>query len=545
MNAAGEAVVVWREGSGGITTLRSTTRSVDGSWRPPADIVELDQPVYELKTGIDNRGLAAAAWVSAVGSGNSAQLTREDAPGAWGPATTLNNPAWSVSSIDLGVAETGDVAVAWSEIDPVASQFWIHAQFRLGDGSVRDHAWVTTELIPGFVGPPSVGVSPDGSLVAVGWIDDGASQAFAATFARALDWSAPAVLGSGLYQNHVSVAAGPAGTAAIAWPMAPALEFRIGFRAATYDLIYPVPQLAAVNPLIFRLGTGPADIAATGTGFLLETGATSIVWDGSERPTDVVSSSLATGHLSAEDLATEGLHAVAVRNDAPGGGISRAFQAIVDGTAPVTSAVLTGRLGQNGWYTSAVGVNLVATDLLSGIQTIRYALDGSAAGVASLAPATASSVGVTSPKSRQLTVRGDGVHTLTYSSIDNAGVDELPVTQVIRVDTTKPLVTLGVVPRLLAAAPGSTGTVHVSATITDSLSTVDSGSVRFAVVDEYGISQPSGALVLGSGGGVTFSLNLDTSRAAADVDGRMYTITVSANNMAGLSVSRTVTVQVR
>lgn len=48
-----------------------------------------------------------------------------------------------------------------------------------------------------------------------------------------------------------------------------------------------------------------------------------------------------------------------------------------DGTPPVSSVSLTGNLGNGGWYTSTVAVNIASEDLESGVKSITYILDGS------------------------------------------------------------------------------------------------------------------------------------------------------------------------
>ncbi len=47
-----------------------------------------------------------------------------------------------------------------------------------------------------------------------------------------------------------------------------------------------------------------------------------------------------------------------------------------DGTPPITTTTLTGNLGNNGWYTSTVAVDIASDDLESGVQSITYNLDG-------------------------------------------------------------------------------------------------------------------------------------------------------------------------
>jgi len=75
--------------------------------------------------------------------------------------------------------------------------------------------------------------------------------------------------------------------------------------------------------------------------------------------------------------------------------------------------------------------------------------------------------------------------------------------------------------------------VTVSGTITDALSGVDASTAAFHVIDEYGSVQPSGPVTLNAGGHYSFKVLLQASRLDTDLNGRRYTIKVSANDLAG------------
>jgi hypothetical protein len=87
---------------------------------------------------------------------------------------------------------------------------------------------------------------------------------------------------------------------------------------------------------------------------------------------------------------------------------------MIDRTAPQTAAS-----APSGWSNTNVTVSLDATDNLSGVAATNYELDG--------APGTGDSVLV-----------ADGVHTLEYWSVDNAGNEEAHQTITVSVDTIRP-----------------------------------------------------------------------------------------------------------
>jgi VCBS repeat-containing protein len=53
------------------------------------------------------------------------------------------------------------------------------------------------------------------------------------------------------------------------------------------------------------------------------------------------------------------------------------------------------------------------------------------------------------------------------------------------------------------------------------------------VVDEYGVKQPTGSVLLQSNGSYSFQLSLPATRNNKDSDGHKYTITVRVADQAG------------
>jgi hypothetical protein len=86
----------------------------------------------------------------------------------------------------------------------------------------------------------------------------------------------------------------------------------------------------------------------------------------------------------------------------------------VDKDAPTTIASPAGQNGTNGWYTGAVTVTLIATDIdgPADIASTTCRIDGE------------SSVSYTAP----FTISTDGFHTIQFSRVDQAGNAETPKT---------------------------------------------------------------------------------------------------------------------
>ncbi len=150
---------------------------------------------------------------------------------------------------------------------------------------------------------------------------------------------------------------------------------------------------------------------------------------------------------------------VAAVNAAGEGPPSPEASATPDGTAPQTNVLLSGTLGSDGWYRSAVNVTLNATDDNSGVASTTYRLDD----------------GLWQSYTGPFVVSGDGNHTIDYHSVDAAGNVEPVHRAAVPIDTKDPATTL--------AATGTMGANpwYVSDVIV-SLSSQDSGSGTMSIL---------------------------------------------------------------
>jgi hypothetical protein len=114
----------------------------------------------------------------------------------------------------------------------------------------------------------------------------------------------------------------------------------------------------------------------------------------------------------------------------------------------------------------------------------------------------------------------------------NAGSYDAFVAKICAVGTPA-VVTASVSPSILWPPNGKSVAVTVSGAITGGGCGINAATAAFAVVDEYGLVQPSGPVTLGPGGSYSFAVSLVASRNGNDKDGRQYTITVSAHDNVG------------
>jgi hypothetical protein len=95
---------------------------------------------------------------------------------------------------------------------------------------------------------------------------------------------------------------------------------------------------------------------------------------------------------------------------------------VTDVLPPVTTADLSGSMGGEQWYTSAVDVTLTPTDEYAEVEWSKYRLDG----------------GSWITYSTAVTVSEDGEHTVEYYSRDTAGNEETASVVTFKIDSTKP-----------------------------------------------------------------------------------------------------------
>ncbi len=156
----------------------------------------------------------------------------------------------------------------------------------------------------------------------------------------------------------------------------------------------------------------------------------------------------------------------------------------IDATKPSTSLATTPASpdGTNGWFQQAsVQFSLTGSDARSGVAQSFYTVDGGAAQTYS---------GV-------VTVSGQGTHTVTYWSVDNAGNTEAAKSAQIKLDNVKPSTSIAVSP---AAPNGSGGWYVTTPSFTLSASDATSGVASTLYRIDSGATQTySGAVSIPDG----------------------------------------------
>jgi hypothetical protein len=197
----------------------------------------------------------------------------------------------------------------------------------------------------------------------------------------------------------------------------------------------------------------------------------------------------------------------------------------IDGTPPVTQAGVSGTAGTNGWFRSAVQISLSATDNLIGVAGSFYRIDG----------------GAVQTYSNPFIFSTPGQHTIDYWSVDSLNNIEPTHSILMKIDAVAPNVTATASPATAPKGPKPVN-VTISGSVTDALSGVSNAS--FNVIDEYGATQPSGAVTVQANGSYSFTLSLPANRPGNDRDGHLYTIVVRGFDQAGNSATATTTLRI-
>ncbi|MER7282854.1 family 43 glycosylhydrolase [Dactylosporangium sp. NPDC000244] len=157
-----------------------------------------------------------------------------------------------------------------------------------------------------------------------------------------------------------------------------------------------------------------------------------------------------------------------------------------DVTAPTLTLTPSGSAGTDGWFRSAVKVRAAAVDDRGGRMTLTSTVDNGA-------PVSASPVRYT-----DVTVSGDGRHTVSATATDRAGNTSAPASLAVRIDATAPVSTATVTGRSVAvsAADATSGVARIEyavdtgawVTYTGPVSAPDSNkhTVSFRALDNAG-----------------------------------------------------------
>jgi hypothetical protein len=239
--------------------------------------------------------------------------------------------------------------------------------------------------------------------------------------------------------------------------------------------------------------------------------------------------------MAVEDPVTHARRLVNVPADNPPRLEATNLAVYSDAVDPVTTATVTPSPNANGWNQAAVTVSLEATDLASGlndtpagwVDLLRYMLGGAERSAEMVVPGPSASFGVAR----------EGVTTVTYLATDAAGNKETPRTLDVKIDGAPPVLT-GLPSEGCTLWPANHKLQRVAVVrASDAVSGIAPGSLQVNVTSNEPMDPSDVAVSEDGSGGLIVELRAE--RSGGDTPGRVYQLTVRAQDLAGNGVTAT------
>jgi hypothetical protein len=213
------------------------------------------------------------------------------------------------------------------------------------------------------------------------------------------------------------------------------------------------------------------------------------------------------------------------------------FAVYSDAVDPVTTATVTATPNASGWNQAAVTVNLAATDLASGladtpagwVDQLQYSLAGAQTSADTVVAGRSASFGVTA----------EGVTTVSYFATDAAGNDETLRTLDVRIDGVAPV--LSGLPSQGCTLWSPNHELQQVAVVraSDAVSGIAPGSFKVDATSNEAMD-PSDIVVTENENG-DLVVELRAERSGGSKSGRVYQLTVTAQDLAGNAVTASAT----
>jgi hypothetical protein len=241
--------------------------------------------------------------------------------------------------------------------------------------------------------------------------------------------------------------------------------------------------------------------------------------------------------MAVEDPATHGRKLVNVPADNPPRLEATNFAVYSDAVDPVTTATVNPPPNANGWNQAAVSVSLEATDLASGlndttagwVDLLRYSLAGAQTGAETVVPGHSASFGVAPA----------GVTRVSYFATDAAGNEETARTLDVKIDGAPPVLS-GLPSEGCTLWPPNHKLQQVAVLRAgDAASGIARGSFQVNATSNEPMDPSDVAVTEDDNGGLVVELRAE--RSGGNKSGRVYHLTVTAQDLAGNEVTGTAT----
>jgi hypothetical protein len=168
----GDAVAVWSRVDGLHSIVQASSRPVGGAWSPAVNLSVGGRDAEDPAVGIDAAGNAVAVWRRHNGSKYIVQSATRPAGGSWQAPIDLSAAGETAQEPQLAVNAAGDAIAIWSRFDGL--DFAVQAAVRAGGGNWQGA--LTLSAAGRDAEEPQVAIDPAGNAIAVWSRYDGTRQ---------------------------------------------------------------------------------------------------------------------------------------------------------------------------------------------------------------------------------------------------------------------------------------------------------------------------------------------------------------------------------
>jgi hypothetical protein len=241
--------------------------------------------------------------------------------------------------------------------------------------------------------------------------------------------------------------------------------------------------------------------------------------------------------MAIEDPVTHVRKLVNVPADSPPRLEASNFAVYSDAVDPDTTATVTPLPNANGWNRTPVNVGLEATDLASGlndtptgwVDQLQYSLSGAQTGPETVVPGRSAAFGV----------GAEGVTTVRYFATDAAGNEETSRTLDVKIDGTVPVLSGLPSPECTLWPPNHELQRVAVLRASDAVSGIAPGSFTVNATSNEPLDPGDVAVTPDEDGGLVVELRAE--RSGGNKAGRLYHLTIEAEDLAGNGVTATAT----
>lgn len=215
-SATGEAVAVWHQFAGTRSNVYANRFTPVDGWGGVAMITDNAGDAFDPQVASDAAGNAIVVWRQSDGTSYSIWTNRFTRSGGWGVPALLESNTGEATAPEIAMDPDGNAIAVWAQSDGVRNNIWSN-RFTVGSG------WGTAVLIEsndGDAWTPKITMNAAGDAFAVwgGW-DPSAGTLTGVTFANrytvAAGWGTPVRIGLGSSDPQVAVDA--MGNAVAVW----------------------------------------------------------------------------------------------------------------------------------------------------------------------------------------------------------------------------------------------------------------------------------------------------------------------------------------